>query len=212
MSQTNSNENIISIDLEANTQENQHNQENQEIQRKLDENLAKLQQITSILKKTEQTSTYDDNMIIRSAKICGVTLVVLLLGPLSIASLYYAYTDNSCVHESAGQLAVNLFTYLVVDGIMGGAGIIGFSTLICCLSMENYTNMLSSCCGILLMIICQLFQLAWTIVGSVIFWKLIDNNNCDKGVYNYVFALLIIKYVMIFMNCMLNNNNKKNKK
>lgn len=203
MPETNIRENIISVDLEANTQQNQENQ------RKLDKSLAQLQQLTSILKQPEQTSNDDDNMVIGCAKICGVTLVVLLLGPLSIASLYYAYTDDSCVHESAGQLAVNLFTYLVVDGILGGAGIIVLSSLICCLGPDSYINMMKSCCGAFLFIIAGLFQLAWTIVGSVIFWKLIDNKICDKGIYNYVFALLIIKYVMIFANMISNKNNKK---
>jgi hypothetical protein len=54
------------------------------------------------------------------------------------------------------------------------------------------------------MVIVGLFQLAWTIVGSVLFWKLIDNKTCDKGIYNYVFALLIIRYIMIFVNMISN--------
>lgn len=206
MPETNIRENIISVDLEANTQENHQNQENQ---KKLDESLAQLQHLTSILKQPEQSSADDENIVIGCAKVCGVIFTFILLGPLTISSLYYAYTDDSCVHESAGQLAINLFTYLVVDGIMGGAGIIVLSSIICCLGPDSYINMMKSCCGVFLLIICGLFQLAWTIVGSVIFWKLIDNNNCDKGVYNYVFALLIIKYVLLFTNVACNNNNKK---
>lgn len=200
MSQSNSNENIISVDLEANNQENQ---------KKLDESLAQLQDLTSILKQPKQTSTNNKNIIIKCTKICSVILTFVLLGPLTIASLYYAYTDDSCVHESAGQLEVNLFTYLAVDGIVGGAGIIILSTLSCSLGPDVYVNMIKSCCGAFIVIIASLFQLAWTIVGSVIFWKLIDNKICDKGIYNYVFALLIIKYVMIFVNMISNKNNKK---
>lgn len=208
MPETNIRENIISVDLEANTQENQENQ------RKLDETLSQLQHLTSqhltsILKKPEQTLTDDDNIVIGCAKVCGVILTFVLLGPLTVASLYYAYTDDSCVHESAGQLEVNLFTYLAVDGILGGAGIIVLSSLICCLGPDSYINMMKSCCGAFLFIVSSLFQLAWTIVGSVIFWKLIDNKKCDKGIYNYVFALLIIKYVVILVNMVYNNNNKK---
>ena len=104
---------------------------------------------------------------------CNAYYYSILLGPLSIASLYYAYTYDSCVHDSAGQLDVNLFTYLAVDGILGGAGIIILSLLICCLGADTYINMMKSCCIMFFFIIMQLFQLAWTIVGSVIFWKLI---------------------------------------
>lgn len=200
MSETSIRENIISVDLEANSEENQ---------RKLDESLAQLQQLTSILRQPEKESNDTDNIIMGVAKICGVMLILILLGPLTVASLYYAYTDDSCVHESAGQLEVNLFTYLVVDGISGGAGIIVLSSLICCLGADNYINIMKSCCGAFIFMILQLFQLAWTIVGSVIFWKLIDNKTCDKGIYNYVFALLIIKYVMIFTNTVYNKNSKK---
>lgn len=200
MAETNIRENIISIDLEANNHENQ---------RKLNEILVQTENLTSILKQHQETTNNNDNIVIGAAKICGVMLIIILLGPLSIASLYYAYTDDSCVHDSAGQLDVNLFTYLAVDGILGGAGIIILSLIICCLGADTYINMMKSCCVMFLFIIIQLFQLAWTIVGSVIFWKLIDNNTCDKGVYNYVFALLIIKYVIIFTNAMFNNNNKK---
>lgn len=200
MPETDIRENIISVDLEANTLENQS---------KLDESLQQFQQLTSILRHHEQDSDETDNIVMGLAKICGVMLIIILLGPLSIASLYYAYTDESCVHESAGKLEVNLFTYLAVDGILGGAGIILLSSLICCLGSESYINMMKSCCGAFLFIILQLFQLAWTIVGSVIFWKLIDNKTCDKGIYNYVFALLIIKYIFIFTNTMYNKNSKK---
>ena len=197
MSQTDIHENIIS-DLEAN---------NPEINKKMDEISVQLQQPISILKKEQKDN--NDIIIIRCVKIFGVITLIVLLAPLSIISLYYAYTDNSCVHTRAGQLSVDLFTYLAVDGILGGVGIIIWSILICNTGPDVDINPIIHGCNIFLIIIGQLFQLAWTIVGSVIFWGLIDNKTCDKGIYDYVFALLVIKYAIMFINIICNKNDKK---
>jgi hypothetical protein len=60
-------------------------------------------------------------------------------------------------------------------------------------------------CVLSIITLISLFTLAWTIVGSIIFWSLIDNEECSKEVYNYVFALLIIKYVCILVNLCAQN-------
>ena len=52
------------------------------------------------------------------------------------------------------------------------------------------------------------FGVTWTIIGAIIFWKLIDNTRCDRAVYNYVFAQLVIKFIGYSLRICANNNNK----
>lgn len=192
MSETNINEKIISVDLEANIESS-----NVLNQKKLDESLSQLEQINSILIK----------VINGCLKIFGVIIIFILLAPLCIADLYYAYTDNSCVHDTSGKLSVNLFTYLVVDGIFGGAGIVIYSITICCLGIDGFMDLIITFCGRSLLTLTRIFNLAWTVVGSIIFWKLIDSDNCNKGIYNYVFALLIIRFITLTITQLCSESN-----
>lgn len=199
---TNINEIIISVDLEDNIKANP------EFENILYESLENSPNLTSNIRQSDQLSN-NDNIVKVILNLCCVIILIILIGPLTISSLYFAYTDNSCVHENAGQLEVNLFTYLAVDGIIGGAVIILLSVLICYNGTEGYVNLMSGCLSIFISYTSILFQIAWTIIGSVIFWKLIDNKTCDKGIYNYVFTLLIIKIVSLITNILYSRNNKK---
>ena len=53
-----------------------------------------------------------------------------------------------------------------------------------------------------------LFNIIWNIIGSIIFWSYMDNNQCSNEVFNYLFASLIIK--LVFCSTILLNNKKKN--
>ncbi len=180
---------------------------NGELNTKMDETLAQLRELTNILHQERQVNS--DNSVETCLKIFAFIVVLVLLAPLTVADLYYAYTDDSCVHQPAGNLNVNLFTYLAVDGIIGGIGVVVFSLMVCSLGTNNVATVLKGCCMVSIYVLCGLFTLAWTIVGSIIFWKLIDNEECSKGVYNYVFALLIIRYVSVLVNLCNNSNTKK---
>ncbi len=61
--------------------------------------------------------------------------------------------------------------------------------------------------GLLVSIIFKTFTLSWLIIGAVIFWKLIDNDLCDNGIYNYIYAMIIIKFS--FVGLELIGGNKK---
>ena len=177
-------------------------------ERNLDTTLNEIRDLTNILRE-ERENTSNKFFEIVCIKFVGIIFILLLLAPLSVADLYYAYTDETCVHKSAGKLNVNLFTYLAVDGILGGVGIIGLSLYICLMGENTSSEYCKGCCMLSMLTLCGLFTLAWTIVGSIIFWSLIDNEECSKGVYNYVFALLIIRYVSILVNLCAKNNDKK---
>lgn len=65
-------------------------------------------------------------------------------------------------------------------------------------------------CVLCTMIIYSIFALAWTIVGSVLFWgKLNSQGYCKGGVKNYMYALLIISYISICCNCLYSRNQQK---
>lgn len=199
-----STENMVNInmnsvdDIESNSASNE----------KLTETLSQLENLSRVLQEeieNNRNRSFETSCI----KFIGIIIILLILAPLSVADLYYAYTDNSCVHQPAGNLNVNLFTYLAVDGILGGVGIIGLSLYVCLMGENTSSEYCKGCCMLSMMTLCGLFTLAWTIVGSIIFWSLIDNEECSKGVYNYVFALLIIRYVSILVNLCAKNNDKK---
>jgi predicted transporter len=137
-------------------------------------------------------------------------LVVFTISvPFIVCNLCYAYGDDSCVNLEAGNLDITLKTYLAVDGIFGAIGMLIVSLCICCFA-EKFNDINKSCLGKTIGTLITLFGLSWTITGAIIFWKLIDNNKCDKGVYNYVFTQLIIKFVCYFFRMLQNNNNNNN--
>jgi len=169
-----------------------------------------VQRISSILKHSESGSLNDD-LLACYIKIFIMFIISVFIIPFVVCNLYYAYSDKSCVHEKAGKLDVNLFDYLVVDGIFGAVVAIVWFIVICKsdfigereLSVGNWLIV------VIITGIGTIFGIAWTITGAIIFWSLMDNNLCDKGIYNYVFAQLIIKLVGYGIGILKNKSEKK---
>jgi hypothetical protein len=68
-------------------------------------------------------------------------------------------------------------------------------------------------CVLCVIIFYSIFALAWTIVGSVMFWgKLNSDVVCTGGVRSYMYALLIISYASICCMCFHNLSSNKNRK
>ena len=160
--------------------------------------------------KNNTINNNDDNdeNIIMCIKICIFLVVFTILIPFIVCNLCYAYSDNSCVNLQAGNLDITLKIYLAVDGIFSAIVMLILALYICCFA-EKITDINNSCLGKTFVTLITLFGLAWTIIGAIIFWKLIDNKKCDKGFYNYVFIQLIIKFVCYFFRMLQNNNNNK---
>ena len=54
------------------------------------------------------------------------------------------------------------------------------------------------------------FFLGWLIAGAVLFWgNLNDDGTCDGEVSGYMWATLIINFVLIGVNCLQNNQNRQ---
>lgn len=159
--------------------------------------------VKGILKRKEPEN--DENIFMCVKSCMFITLLALTL-PFIICNLCYAYTDDSCVTINPPNFGVNLKTYLAVDGILGTIALLGILFVICCIKEEPNSN---NCCLNLFGNIATAFGIAWTIIGAIIFWSLIDNTKCDKSVYNYIFAQLVIKIVCYSLRILSNSNNKK---
>jgi hypothetical protein len=158
--------------------------------------------IKGILKKNNETNNGNKMFVI--LKIIMFTIIIMLTMPFIFCNLYYAYTDKSCVSIEAGHLDINLKTYLAVDGIFCAITLFIVIIVICLVNESITINEKNKCIFNIFGKLATLFGIAWTIVGAIIFWKLIDNNKCHKGVYNYVFAQLIIKFVCYLFRIMQN--------
>jgi hypothetical protein len=159
--------------------------------------------VKGILKRTEPENDANIFMCVKSCMF--ITLLALTL-PFIICNLCYAYTDESCVTINPPNFDINLKTYLAVDGILGAVALLGILFVaFCCIKEEPNSN---NCCLKLFGNIATAFGIAWTIIGAIVFWSLIDNTKCDRSVYNYIFAQLVIKIICYSLRIISNSNNK----
>lgn len=160
-----------------------------------DQNLAHmLESLVSNMSHREQT--------MYMIKSCTVLCTMIIELPFIISSLYYLVNDTSCLHEPVKHIAVNLYIYLKVDVIECVLSTCLLILNLCSMYKNNYVFMISK----LLFELCYLFEIAWTIVGSVIFWRYMDTSKCDDGIYTYMFVLFIMNYVALFMALSSNND------
>jgi len=161
-------------------------------------------EIKGILKKPEDDTSEQNIML--CVKTVMFTILLALTMPFIVCNLYYAYNDESCVTINPDNFGVNLQTYLAVDGIILAVAVfvIMFSAFCFIKEQPNEDN----CCLNTFGKLATAFGVAWMIIGAVIFWNLIDNKKCDKPVYNYVFAQLVIKIISYSFRVISNLNNK----
>lgn len=134
-----------------------------------------------------------------------------MLTPFIVVDLYIdSYNDSLCLKEPVDGFSFTLRTWLLVDAFCRLAILVIFFLLF-----------IFSCCGeglfrcwliISLVFGCLLgfFFLAWLIIGAVMFWgTLNDLGTCDGFVSGYMWATLIINFVLIGVNCLQSNNNRQ---
>ena len=135
-----------------------------------------------------------------------VFTVLLLSGfPLIFCDIYFALTDHSCVHWSP---FLNLYIYLMVSAFYNMTMLvfqIGY-VIICNMSIDRSINITYDMyVGSVLSFIGAInitFTVIWTIVGAILFWTV--RSNCSEMMYNYMFWSLIIKTIIVFVNCLRN--------
>lgn len=173
-----------------------------------------------------QVSTVNDGIGISvGTKVCcflgsQFTLFMFLVFPFIFCDLYFAYTDDSCVHKPIPGIDLNLFIYLTVDGYVNlGAWIVIASSniAICCYHYYSvdegdlmdvlYEFTLGPIVCVLKLL--SLFGVGWTIAGAVLFWGTLNPTECSHPMYKYVFAKLIIKLVLYLWQLNSDKNKKK---
>lgn len=142
-----------------------------------------------------------NNYLICCIKSITIFIINILVMPIGITEIYYAFTDVSCVHTKTNILDIELYTYLIVDGFYGLIVTFLVSLYIySCLNIEkidlhsiNYKiiNFISNTLA--------LFNLSWTIVGAILFWNKKNNYKCNSNIYCFVFIALVIKLIFQFI-------------
>ena len=157
--------------------------------------------IKGILKKPKNDINEQDIML--CVKSFAFLMLLSITVPFIVCNLYYAYNDTSCVTINPRQFSINLKMYLALDGIVGAIALFIIIFAACCIKEEP--NSSNNFCLNMFGNITTAFGIAWTIIGAIIFWKLIDNRECDRAVYNYISAQLIIKFICYSLRIYSNN-------
>lgn len=160
-------------------------------------NTNKQNTLTNVeLNNTSSSGDFATNCCIISFK---WVFVMIFVFPLTFCDLYHGYNDNSCVSEPAGKLTINLKDYLLVYGWINLSSLIIFTIGLCFInlySMSKINDTCFVCCeksATIIFAIINIFSIIWNVFGAVIFWSLMYTSDCNDGIYNYVFASLVIK-------------------
>lgn len=178
------------------------------IKEQLDEFVRQADSIISNIENLQRHNKQKANAYMCCIKTSIILLISLLCLPFGITSVYYAFTDTSCVNQQAGNLYVNLKDFLAVDGILILIYYL-YTCLVISLSKNPSEKVDNNIIHKKTIFICSMFSFSWTIVGAVIFWSLIDNKQCNKPIYNYTFALLVLKFVGLLFSQIGNSKDKK---
>jgi hypothetical protein len=151
--------------------------------------------VTSRMKENER-EIENDAAIILCGKSCIILLFIILVLPILICDMYYAYNDDSCVNEYPEGLSINMKDYLLGCSY---TSIVVMAIIICvtCTASNENIKVINMCMNIWPIFILNLFSLIWHIIGASIFWgKLYPEDLCNKSPSTYFFISLIIKLLL----------------
>jgi hypothetical protein len=170
------------------------------VQNDIESNIRTIEdpQLRGILRSIQEEEPIQQNM---SYKCCIFVFLLIIASPIIVADLYYAYTDNSCVNYYPGKLNMNMRIYLCVSAFVTIAVMFKALFMICVCELPMKKTPVDYIIG--------LFHVAWNIMGGIIYWgSLYQSSLCSRGIYNYLFATLIIK--LICNVSVIANNKRKN--
>ena len=148
------------------------------------------------MKNTRENDRHTEEAINFCLRTFAILLILLISIPLVIIDLYYAFTDQSCLKHSTIPV-INLFVYLLVSGIYTGLEVI--MTLITLYTTSKKIGDVKQI--IYIQLYTTIFGFIWTLIGAIIFWKSFEyRDSCDNGIYKYLFAQIIIKFVLTVIN------------
>ena len=141
---------------------------------------------------------------------CVFAVILCLNIPFIVCDFVFANSGN-CVNDHVNGFGnLTLATWLRVDGgcRVAVAGLFLLCALISLKNLEGALRMLI--CTFILLILYSLFALAWYIVGAVLFWGRLDKTGeCSGQVTGYMYALLIIGFLGVCMNCISSNRQRQ---
>lgn len=130
-------------------------------------------------------------------------MVLTFIMPFIFCDFYYSYNSISCQNNLNG-VGFTLATWLQVYGFMSIIFItlIGMSLYVC---KTEFTKTLMHVYQICIL----LFSLIWIIIGSIMFWRYLNQTgNCAKDITIYMWIRLITGiFSLISMGSLLNKNN-----
>lgn len=153
--------------------------------------------LVGILKNSNENEQHTKVTLQYCVNIITIFTILLINLPLIILDLYYAVNNNG-VHSFTIK-TFNLSSYLFVSGISTVVEV-GIMLSILYSNMYKIFNITNTCVYIIL-IIRTIIGLLLTIIGSILFWITINiKTHYENGFYKYVFAQLIIKFIVIVFN------------
>ena len=130
----------------------------------------------------------------------GVSLALCFCLPFIICDLYFAYNDSSpCLTEDLHAVSFTLKTWLEVDAYVKIVSLVLIIILLVLAITKSDAVGAFGGCFMIYSCLISLFNLAWFIVGAIIFWgQLNPNGTCHSSLNSYMWALLILNAIGIF--------------
>ena len=126
--------------------------------------------------------------------------ISIFYASIVIFDIYYALYDESCVNQTINA-SITLYTYLIIDAIYGLGLILFLPIILFVIDLDNEYERQIFC---LVSLFRTLIILSWTTMGTYMFWGLMNNKECEKSIYYYMFISLIVRYIFGFLFMGLN--------
>jgi hypothetical protein len=153
--------------------------------------------LKGILKNTSDYSEQEKLLRINVIKICSILIILLIAIPLIFCDLYYGLIDVSCIYESPSYLDISLKLYLLTSGFINLLlTLIILLLLVLIKNFDEINNKTYLLTSFMLYTLC-IFNLIWSIIGSIVFWEYIYYDKiCKISISTYMFVSLIIKLIV----------------
>jgi hypothetical protein len=144
---------------------------------------------------------------------CVFAVILCVNVPFIVCDLVYAGDQGgACADAGATQvgISITLATWLEVDGYcrLAIVGLFLLCAISACINVETALKLFM--CTICTMILYSLFNLAWLIVGSVLFWGDLNQQEVcqNTSLQSYMYAVLILGYIGVCSSLFSSNNQR----
>ena len=137
-------------------------------------------------------------------KLSFILLLMISTLPIGISSVYFAYTDDTCVNYMPEFWhGFTMKTYLLVDGFYNISMCIWFSCITSCMSFENNEHIVLSIDTIVSAMLpkevtktMKIGYMVTTIMAGCLFWGFLQPQHvCSSQMNHYLMAINIIEII-----------------